>query len=253
MNVVVPATLAALAVAAALAPADTSARLPAVVPPSRRPPVGRREVGGFDALSGTARRVVCLFGGLGLALLVGDLAGLVLGTLVAVAGPAALGRLEPRSVQEARVRFEAELPLALELLAACLAGGAALVPALRVVAEAVPGPCGRRLAVVAAALDVGSPPQEAWQRLVESSDEELAASAARTLARASDGGAPVAAAVAELSAQARRQARARGQQAAERAGVLAVLPLGLCFLPAFVVIGVVPLLSGLVAPLLAGL
>jgi hypothetical protein len=36
----------------------------------------------------------------------------------------------------------------------------------------------------------------------------------------------------------------------QRVGVLVVAPLGLCFLPAFVLIGVVPLAAGLVGGLL---
>jgi hypothetical protein len=36
-------------------------------------------------------------------------------------------------------------------------------------------------------------------------------------------------------------------------GVLAVLPLGACFLPAFVLLGVVPAVLGLAAPLLDSL
>ena len=63
----------------------------------------------------------------------------------------------------------------------------------------------------------------------------------------------MAGAVVRLAEQAREGARVRGQQAAERAGVLAVGPLGLCFLPAFVLLGVVPVVAGLVGPLLAGL
>ena len=73
------------------------------------------------------------------------------------------------------------------------------------------------------------------------------------MARAGEGGAPVAAAVARLAAEAREQARGRGVRRAERAGVLAVAPLGLCFLPAFVLLGVVPVVAGLVGPLLASL
>ncbi len=58
--------------------------------------------------------------------------------------------------------------------------------------------------------------------------------------------------MARLAAEARADRAARGQAAAERAGVLAVAPLGLCFLPAFVLLGVVPVVAGLVGPLLAG-
>ena len=246
------AVLAGLSVAVALAPAQHRARLAAVVPVgSGAAPaaVARPRRPG----SGRAPQLACVCAGLGLALLIGGVFGALAGLLLALAGPTGLARLEPRSVRQDRERFAADLPLALDLLAACLAGGAALVPALRVVAEAVSGPCGLRLALVAAALDVGSPPQEAWGRLSAAADEELAGQAARALARAGEGGAPVAGAVAQLAAQARRASRARGEQAAQRAGVLAVAPLGLCFLPAFVLIGIVPVVAGLVGPVLAGL
>lgn len=48
---------------------------------------------------------------------------------------------------------------------------------------------------------------------------------------------------------------ARGLQpyAPRRVGVLAVAPLGLCFLPAFVLLGIVPVVVGLAGPLFATL
>jgi pilus assembly protein TadC len=104
---------------------------------------------------------------------------------------------------------------------------------------------------VAAALAVGSPPGEAWAALAGAGGDDVLGPAARALARAADGGAPVAAAVSRLAAEARADARARGEQAARRVGVLAVAPLGLCFLPAFVLLGVVPVIVGLAGPLLA--
>jgi hypothetical protein len=45
--------------------------------------------------------------------------------------------------------------------------------------------------------------------------------------------------------------RAAGAEAARRVGVLVVAPLGLAFLPAFVLLGIVPVVIGLAAPLLA--
>jgi len=49
-----------------------------------------------------------------------------------------------------------------------------------------------------------------------------------------------------IAAAGRRARQVAAQAAARRAGVLAVGPLGLCFLPAFVLVGVVPLVAGLV-------
>ena len=43
----------------------------------------------------------------------------------------------------------------------------------------------------------------------------------------------------------RRDAEHRAAAAAERAGVLIAGPLGLCFLPAFICVGVVPVVIGL--------
>ena len=60
-----------------------------------------------------------------------------------------------------------------------------------------------------------------------------------------------AAAVARLAADARAQSRAEGEQRARRVGVLVVAPLGLCFLPAFVLLGLVPMLLSLAGDLLS--
>jgi pilus assembly protein TadC len=167
------------------------------------------------------------------------------------AGPRALSRLEPASVRRERLRLLADLPLLLDLLAACLAGGAGLQAAALAVGEAVPGPAGARLRQVAAALQIGTPPGAAWLALAGSDpDDDVLGPAARTLARAADSGAPVAATLARLGAEARAESRAAGQEAARRAGVLVVAPLGLCFLPAFVLLGVVPVVIGLAGPLL---
>jgi len=191
--------------------------------------------------------------GLALALLVEAPSGLLLGLALAVLGPRALARLEPGGVRADRQRLAADLPLVLDLLAACLAGGAALPEAARVVAPAVPGPAGARLAEVSALLAVGAPAGQAWAALTrpDACGRDPLGPASRALGRAADGGAPVADAVARLAGEARAQARAEAEQAARRVGVLVVAPLGLCFLPAFVLIGVVPVVIGLAGPLLA--
>jgi Flp pilus assembly protein TadB len=198
---------------------------------------------------------------------------MALGVACAAAGPHLLARLEPRERRAEREQLAADLPMLLDLLASCLAGGAALPAAADAVAQAVPGPAGRRLAAVCAALAVGCPPTDAWAALARdpadplarppddrrparerartSHDDDPLAAAARALGRAADGGAPVAAAVSRLAAEARADARSRGEQAARRVGVLAVAPLGPCFLPAFVLLGVVPVVAGLAGPLLA--
>ena len=210
--------------------------------------------------------LACAVAGAAVALLVAGPVGVLLGLALAVTGPRLVGHLEPAASRAEHARLAADLPLLLDLLASCLAGGASLQETARVVAAAVPGPAGERLAAVHAQLAVGSPPAAAWATLTSGpppgprgrpgrstgpeADDPLGP-AARALGRAAEGGAPVAAAVARLAADARAQARAQGEQRARRVGVLVVAPLGLCFLPAFVLLGVVPVVVGLAGPLLA--
>lgn len=248
MAVLAAALLAALAVTVVLGRRDDG-RLQRALPVVRStsPAAGRLP----------PATAACVLGGVAAALLVGGGVGIALGVALAVAGPRLLGRLEPAERRAEREQLAADLPLLLDLIASCLAGGAALPVAAAAVARAVPGPAGRRLAAVSAALAVGCPPPEAWAALAGPGpgsggrDEDPLAAAARALGRAADGGAPVAGAVSRLAAEARAEARSRGEQAARRVGVLAVAPLGLCFLPAFVLLGVVPVVAGLVGPLLA--
>ena len=58
--------------------------------------------------------------------------------------------------------------------------------------------------------------------------------------------------MAELAGQQRAAAEDTAAAAAERAGVLVTGPLGLCFLPAFLCLGVVLVVLGLAGPVLRG-
>lgn len=239
------AALAGLALAVLLArPRDH--RLQAAV--SGAAPRSARAAPGAGRLPGPS--VVCWLTAAAAAVVLPLGPGLAVGLALGLLGPRLLSRLEPSAVRREREQLLDDLPLLLDLLAACLAGGAPLAAAAAAVAAALPGPAGRRASAVAAALDVGCPPAEAWAALAAGQPDDPLAPAARALSRAADGGAPVAAAVARLAAEARLDARARGEQAARRVGVVAVAPLGLCFLPAFVLLGVVPVVVGLAAPLL---
>jgi Flp pilus assembly protein TadB len=194
------------------------------------------------------RGVVLVGAGLVCWLLVGGWPGLALGGALAVLGPRGLAWLDAANSREDDI--SQHLPLALDLVGACLAGGGALSDTLTLVAKAVSGPCGSRLDRVASALLVGTPPYEAFREL---GDSGAAGSAARALCRASEGGTPVAAAVSRVAQESRRAAALAARTRAKRAGVMAVGPLGLCFLPAFLLIGVVPVIAGMLGPLLSSL
>lgn len=165
------------------------------------------------------------------------LTGVVAGTLAAYAVDRVLSTREPRAVQRARLVAADELPFALDLLAACLTAGAPTVTAVRTVAAASAPQLAKRLHAVATALDDGAEPDEAWLPLAElPGGERLLAAAARS----SGSGAAMATGMRRLAEEAREAAAHAGEAAAERAGVLVVMPVGLCFLPAFVLMGLVP-------------
>lgn len=125
---------------------------------------------------------------------------------------------------------------ALELVAVALSSGAGAVEALEAVSRVDTGPAGNELAVVAAAHRWGEPPDRAWARVGAGWGPAGAAWHASQGAGAAPSG---------LLAQAARRMRAeelrRVEKAVQRAGVLLVLPLGLCFLPGFVATTIAPI------------
>jgi pilus assembly protein TadC len=226
--VVVTALLVALASSVAASRPPVRRRLPKAFPDSR---VEREDRPLFAAIAGP----MCLLAGLATALALRNPVGVCLGALVAFLGPRFLGRLETRERQ--RPVDDVGLPLALDLLAACLAGGAVPHTAVAAVADATAGATGARLREVAAALALGVPPGEAFTSL---GDDGPAGAAARTLRRALEGGTPVADAVARVAEEARHSAAMSAHARAKRVAVTAVAPLITCFLPSFVLIGIVP-------------
>ncbi|MFE2939319.1 type II secretion system F family protein [Streptomyces sp. NPDC059255] len=142
-----------------------------------------------------------------------------------------------------------QLPLAADLLAACVAAGAGPREAAEAVGESLGGPVGDGLARAAAEIRLGGEPAAAWGRFGAIPD---AAGLARCLERASATGAPAAEPVSRL-ADGLRAARSRDAVArAQRAQVLITAPVGLCFLPAFLAVGVAPVVIGLASGLLSG-
>jgi pilus assembly protein TadC len=93
-------------------------------------------------------------------------------------------------------------------------------------------------------LALGADPAVAWSAPDGSTDAQIDA-LLRLARRSSVSGAALADAVSGLAAQCRQDAVHTVTATAERAGVLIAGPLGLCFLPAFVCLGVVPVIAGL--------
>ena len=137
----------------------------------------------------------------------------------------------------------------LDLLAACLRSGLPVATAVAAVAASAPERVASALRQAGDLLVLGAEPEVAWAAAAAEPATEPLARLARRSARS---GASLAAGVAELAGQQRAAAEDTAAAAAERAGVLVTGPLGLCFLPAFLCLGVVPVVLGLAGPVLRG-
>lgn len=185
-----------------------------------------------------------LLGGIAALTFVGGTAGVVAGAVLGVVTFVLASRSEPARVVHARRRASRELPSLVLLLAAALRSGADPVRALPLVANALPGAASDRLRPALARLQVGVPPDIVWAGLAS---DPVLAPLGRTLARAVDSGAPVADAVERLADDMAEGSRAQVEDRARSVGVRAALPLGLCLLPAFLLVGIVPVVVGLLS------
>ncbi|WP_432132243.1 type II secretion system F family protein [Streptomyces tendae] len=171
------------------------------------------------------------------------------GVLVGLVGAAALWRWSARRAAAGTSAAEVaagaaarQLPLAADLLAACVAAGASPVAAARAVGDALGGPVGGALGRGAAEVRLGGEPDGAWRGLAALAG---AAPLARLLERAEVSGLAAAGPAARLAAQARADWARTTAARARRAAVMVTVPVGLCFLPAFIAVGVLPVVIGL--------
>lgn len=149
------------------------------------------------------------------------------------------GRLEPRGRRLDRLRAAGDLPLAADLLSAAMRAGAPTERAIGTVAVALGGPVGTALMRVRDGLRMGLDSRTAWAMLRTPPE---AARIGDAIARSADSGAAVARALSRVADDLRSARAATVEATASRVGVLIVLPLGLCFLPAFVFAGIAPVI-----------
>lgn len=189
------------------------------------------------------RPVLTALSGLGVAVFLGGPVGPVAGVAAAGLAWRVLGRVEsPESVRR-RARLERDLPVAVDLLVAAFGTGAAPGPALGLVAEALGGPVGEELAALRHRLDLGADPGLVWRGLAAHAQ---LGPLGRALARAHDSGSSVTTAGERLADELRERSHAEVETRARSVSTKAAAPLGACFLPAFVLLGIVPLIAGLV-------
>ena len=231
MSVVV-AVLTAVSVLLAL-------RRPVDPPPG--PPAGNAAPPEERALLLRLRPVLAFVAAAGAWAMVGGAFGPVVGVGAAITVWVLLGRAEDPAVVRRREELVATLPTAVDLLASCLDAGAAPESGLVSVSHALGGPVGEELLAIHHRLQVGVDPVQVWRSVAR---HPQLGPLGRAVGRAHETGAPVGQAVHRLAEELRDRARAEVETRARSIEVKAAAPLGLCLLPAFVLLGVVPMVVG---------
>jgi pilus assembly protein TadC len=175
--------------------------------------------------------------------------------VIAASTPGGAGRrLSPAGGSDTRAHASVAAcdPLAvassLDVLSACLSSGMTVAGAAGAAAASAPRQLADVLHRAANLLALGAEPALAWSATAV--DDRRVAALLRMARRSSASGAALAQGVAELADQSRLDAANAAKAAAERASVLIAGPLGLCYLPAFVCLGIVPVVAGLAGDVL---
>jgi pilus assembly protein TadC len=182
-------------------------------------------------------------GGAAAGVMAGVVTGSVVGGTLSAALTVGLGLAARRSGRHPRRRDDpVDLASAWAQLAVCLEVGLPVAAAVAAAAEPLDGPAGEELRHVAGLLELGADPVQAWD--VARRAPPLAAFA-RAAGRSAGTGAALARSARAEATRLRTALVDAAETRAQRAAVLITAPLGLCFLPAFLVLGVAPVVIGL--------
>jgi pilus assembly protein TadC len=210
----------------------------------------RRLLPGRIAKDTSALQLAVLAGSVGslFGVLAGWPHGLIVGVTAAALAWLCARRLMRASGRSRRAATTDQLGMAAgwDLLAACLRAGLPVPTAVRAVAEDLPAAAGDALRSTADLLALGADPVDAWAPAL---DSDATAGLARGARRTARSGTALAGVAAALAVDVRGSASDAAEAKAQRAAVLITGPLGLCFLPAFVCLGIVPVVVGLATQL----
>lgn len=171
------------------------------------------------------------------AVVIGGYHGIAVGAMTVLIAHVTLRRLEPPEARRAKARDRADLPFTLDVFASCLRGGAPLDRALATCAETANPVLAEKFRRTARCLTLGGTLAEALSELDGIPEN---ARLARTIGRTAGTGSRLADGLTRLAAELRFEHEQAALSRAHRAGVWMVLPLCLCFLPAFIVAGLIP-------------
>ncbi|MFR9804886.1 type II secretion system F family protein [Pseudonocardia sp. RS010] len=175
--------------------------------------------------------------------------GAVGGVLVGAAAAAGLHLLVTRAASRRTQHADPSgLAAGWELLATCLDAGLPVPAAAEAAALRIDGAVGAGLRRAAGLVELGSAPFEAWTAVAAVPGLEAFGRAA---VRSADTGAGLARVARTEAARLRAGLTDAAEARAERAAVLIAAPLGVCFLPAFLALGIAPVVIGLAGEALA--
>jgi Flp pilus assembly protein TadB len=241
VSAAVVAVLAAAAVACLVPGRRVASRAPlpdhAVAPPSSR------------RASPAPATWAGLAAGAGVVVLAPGLPGLAVAVAAAVVVRRVVARAETGAARRRRLAVEHELPHVVDLLSSLLVAGAAPEEALDRVRRVVEPVTAAELAPWVERLRLGADPLTVWADLA---DHPRLGRLGACLRRATASGAPVAEALARLGADLRSSTRSTTLERVRQVEVRATAPLAVCLLPAFVLLGVVPLVAGTMGGLALG-
>lgn len=160
--------------------------------------------------------------------------------VAAVVGYLVAGWLETPASQRRRQRLIDDLPGALDLLSSAIAAGLPLRAAVTELVAVSDGPLADDLRGVITSVDLGRDEATAWRSL---RDHPALGPISVDLARSLESGTMVAATLQRHAMIARRNRRGDREARARTVGVKSVPPLMLCFVPAFLLISVVPIVA----------
>jgi pilus assembly protein TadC len=240
-------TLALVAAVAAAGVVAVMGRAPMqrLAPPreARAAPAWLRGVPGSPSVFLRAAVAVCC--GCAVTLLLGWWSESAAWVGVAVAAGVFGAGLRPGSDRRRRTLAVArDLPQLCTLMAVCLEAGLPLRAAVTAVGRGLGGPLGEAMRRLDAQVRLGIPEAEAWRAM---SDEQGLEVLGREVARATGSGVALARVLRSQAGESRRDLHARAEIEAKKVGVRSVVPLMVCVLPAFVLVGVIPIIGGVIS------
>lgn len=218
-----------------VAAALMAAALMLVIPGPARPVVPDAQVTASPRDVRRLAPIAAALAAVGIFVLIGGIVGIAFGLGALVVIPKLLDEIERRQKSAQLALLARQVPQIADILAAALAAGVPIPGATKAVGAAISEPASTVLTGIARAQDLGADPVETWRTA-----PEPLRPIGHALARTQRTGASVSDVLHGLAEDSRRQQRTLLEVAARTAGVRAVAPLAACFLPAFLLLGVVP-------------